>query len=290
MTIARLLPLAIQTALMLMVLGLGLKASVGDLAYLFRRPNQLLRALLAMDVVVPLLAVVLAHGLGLSPAVKIALVTLALAPLPATFPKKALEAGCKVSYTVGLMVAVTLVALLFIPLALEVIESVFGIALQMSAAAVWGLVFWSLLVPLVVGVLIHYFAPALAERAAKPVARVADILLLVAVVPIFIKVVPAVFSLIGNGTVLAMVVMALGSLAAGHLLGGPDSEDRTTLALSSAFRHPGIAIAIAHANFPDQKLAPAAVLLYVVVSGVAAAPYLKWTKRHQVAAPLPAGV
>src|SRR5258705_7886527 len=226
MSLAKLLPLAIQIALMLMVLSLGLKATAGDLLYLFRRPGQLVRALLSMDVIVPLIAVGLAAGFARDPAVKIALVTLALAPLPATFPKKALKAGCKVSYTVGLMVAITLVAIVYIPLALGLIGSVFGITVQMSAGAVGGLVFWSLLVPLVVGVAIHHLATAFADRASEPVARAADILLLVAIIPIAIKVLPAVWSLVGNGTVLVMLVFALLALASGHLLGGPDPEDR----------------------------------------------------------------
>jgi bile acid:Na+ symporter, BASS family len=78
-------------------------------------------------------------------------------------------------------------------------------------------------------------------------------------------------------------VFVLVGLAVGHLLGGPDPEDRTVLALSTAMRHPAIAIAIAQSNFPDQKLAPAAILLYLLVSVIAAAPYLKWTKRHREA-------
>jgi BASS family bile acid:Na+ symporter len=47
-------------------------------------------------------------------------------------------------------------------------------------------------------------------------------------------------------------------------------------------RHPAIAIAIAQANFPDQKLAPAAILLYVLVSAIAAAPYLRARRRQEV--------
>ena len=178
------------------------------------------------------------------------------------------------------MVAITLVAIVFIPLALGLIQRVFDIRLQMSAAGVWGLVAWSLLAPLVVGVVIHQLSPRFADRASEPVARAADILLLVAIIPIVIKVWPAVWSQVGNGTVVVMLVFALLALASGHFLGGPDPEDRTVLALSSAFRHPGIALAIAHANFPDEKLAPAAVILFVLVSGIAAKPYLAWTARH----------
>jgi len=284
MSLATLLPLAIEIALFLMVVSLGLKATAGDLLYLFRRPGQLVRALLSMDVIVPLIAIVLASRFTHDPPVKIALVTLALAPLPATFPKKALKAGCKVSYTVGLMVAITLVAIVYIPFALDLIGRRFGIAVQMSHGAIWGLVFGTLLVPLLVGVAIHHITPAFADRASAPVARAGDILLLVAVIPIAIKVLPAMWSLVGNGTVVVMLIFALLSLMSGHLLGGPDPEDRTVLALSSSFRHPGIALAIAHANFPDQKLAPAAVILYGVVAAIAAKPYVMFRKRERAGA------
>src|SRR3954465_13593104 len=98
MSLAKLLQLAIKTALMLMVLSLGLKATFADLFYLFRRPGRLMRALLSLDVIVLLIDVLLAASFAREPSVEMALVMLALAPLPATFPKKALKAGCKVSY------------------------------------------------------------------------------------------------------------------------------------------------------------------------------------------------
>lgn len=67
-----------------------------------------------------------------------------------------------------------------------------------------------------------------------------------------------------------------------ELLGGTEPEDATVLAISAACRHPGIGLAIAAANSPDRKLAPAAVLLYLLVSTDSAIPYLAWRKRrHQ---------
>ena len=56
------------------------------------------------------------------------------------------------------------------------------------------------------------------------------------------------------------------------------------LALSTASRHPGVAIAIAHATFPGEKLTVAAVLLYVLLSAAVSIPYLNWTKRRNAAA------
>ena len=63
-------------------------------------------------------------------------------------------------------------------------------------------------------------------------------------------------------------------------LGGSDDEDRSVLALASAARHPGVAMAVASANFPDQKLAPAAILLYLLLSALLSIPYVVWRRRH----------
>jgi bile acid:Na+ symporter, BASS family len=290
MTIQMLIVLAIQLSLILLVFSIGLGATVGDITCLVRRPRLLIRSLLSMNVVMPLFAVVLAKGFDLTPVVKGALVLLAVSPLPPIFPKKAIKAGGELSYTIGLLVATTLVSIVFIPLAMELLQRTFDVQLQMGPARVAGLVLWTLLLPLVAGVAVHHVAPSFAQRSGKPIYKVGGILLLFALLPILVKVWPAMISLIGNGTILAMAVFAAVGLAAGHLLGGPDPENRIVLALSTATRHPGIAIAIAAANFPDQKLAPAAVLLYFIVSALAAKPYLAWAKRRRIlSVPAPAG-
>jgi BASS family bile acid:Na+ symporter len=115
---------------------------------------------------------------------------------------------------------------------------------------------------------------------AKPVSLGATILLLAIALPVLFTTWPAIVSLIGNGTVVAIAAFILAGLAVGHLLGGPDPDDRTVLAFCTAFRHPGVAIAIAGANFPGQKLVPAAVLLYLLVSAVVSIPILAWRRRR----------
>jgi BASS family bile acid:Na+ symporter len=281
MNIAALIPLVIKTSLIVMVFALGLRAEPSDALFLFRRPGQLSRAFLAMNVGVPLIAYALAATFDLESPVRIALITLSLAPLPPTFSKKPLKAGGTVSYTVGLFVAITLIAVVFIPLALVLLARVTGIVLQISPAAVWALVLWSLLVPLVAGMVTRQILPPFAARVAEPLAKTGSILLLIAFIPVLIRVWPAMISLVGNGTLVAMIALAVLAIATGHLLGGPDPNDRTALAICSAARHPAIAIAIASANFPDQKLAPAAVLLYLLVSAMVMAPYLKWVARYR---------
>jgi bile acid:Na+ symporter, BASS family len=288
MSAATLILLAVQLSLVLMVFSIGLGASVGDVTYLFRQPKLLIRSLLSLNVVMPLFAVALAKSFDFTPLVKAALVLLAISPLPPIFPKKSQKAGGRFSYAIGLLVTATVVSIFFIPLAMKLLGRAFDLSLEMSPAGVVTLVLWTLLLPLAAGVAVHRLSPAFAERAGPTIGKVGGILLLLGLVPILVKVWPAMMTLIGNGTLFAMVVFALVGLAAGHLLGGPDPEDRVVLALSTATRHPGIAIAIAQVNFPGEKLAAGAVLLYLLVSAVVAIPYMKWTKRPRAAEPLPA--
>jgi BASS family bile acid:Na+ symporter len=98
---------------------------------------------------------------------------------------------------------------------------------------------------------------------------------------ILIAAAPAIWTLIGNGTIIALAAFVFFGLAIGHYLGGPKPENRTALALATASRHPGIALALAQANFPEQKLAMAAVLLYLLVNAAVSFPYLLSTKRRQ---------
>jgi BASS family bile acid:Na+ symporter len=107
-------------------------------------------------------------------------------------------------------------------------------------------------------------------------------LLAVAIVPVLLKMWPDMMLLLGNGTLIAILAFIGAGLALGHLLGGPDPEDRAVLALATATRHPGVAMVIASGNFPGEKLVAPALLLYLIMATIASIPYLKWLKRrHQ---------
>jgi BASS family bile acid:Na+ symporter len=242
----------------------------------------LLKSLFSMNGAMPLFAVLLVLAFkGLHPAVKVALVSLALAPIPPILPKKALKAWGKSSYAFGLLVVAGLFSIVFIPLAMELLERVFQIPLQMSPSVVAKLVLAAALAPLAAGIAVHRVAPEFAERMAKSVSLVATLLLVISLVPVFCAARQAIGSLIGNGTLIAIAGFVLAGLTFGHLLGGPDPEDRASLGLSTASRHPGVALAIADANFPQHKqLIFAALLLYLVVSAILTIPYLNWMKHR----------
>lgn len=287
MSLANLISLLLQLSIMLSVFAIALKATFSDATYLFRRPGQLVRALVSMNVVMPLFALAVGATFNLNAPLKIALVALSVSPIPPILPNKALKAGGKEDYTIGLLAATAVLAIIFIPLTMELFKLITAVPLQMTAGAVAMLVLTSMLAPLFAGILFRAIFPRVAERAAKPAGLVATIILIVSFLPILFTSIRAILTLVGDGTLFVLGSFALIGLLAGHLLGGPEPENRPVLALATASRHPAVAMAIAHANFPDQKLAGALVLVYLVVSGLLSAPYLNWIKRVRSVPPTP---
>jgi bile acid:Na+ symporter, BASS family len=281
MNMTAIILLVLKASIILSVFAVGLKATFADATFFFRRPGHLFRALLSMNVLMPLTALAIGAPFNLHPAVKIALVVISVSPIPPVLPNKALKAGGRDDYTIGLLVATAILSIMLIPLTMAIFERITGVSLAMPAGSVAVLVFTTILAPLLIGIAVQKIAHTIADRAARPIAVLASVLLILSALPILIGLARTVFSLIGDGTVISLASFALIGFIVGHLLGGPEPDNRPVLALATASRHPAVALAIAHANFPDQKLAAPAVFLYVILSAILSALYLSWLKRRR---------
>jgi BASS family bile acid:Na+ symporter len=121
--------------------------------------------------------------------------------------------------------------------------------------------------------------PTFAQRVARPLSLGATVLMLVAFVPVVVVAWPKIMAQVGNLTVVAIVLLTLVGLLIGHALGGPDPGDRTVLALSTATRHPGVAVAVARAGAPDDPTVVATVFLAFLVGMLVTVPYVRWRRR-----------
>jgi bile acid:Na+ symporter, BASS family len=283
MDLATLLPLAIKASILLMVLGLGLNASWQDAVYLVRRPGLLLRSLLSMYVFMPLVAAGLVVAFDLPTAVRVALLALAVSPVPPILPKKELKAEGHASYAISLLVTIAVLSIVAVPVAVSWFTAAFDRTGGVSPLAVTKVVLSSVLVPLALGIAIRQWATAIARRIARPVATLGTVLLFASAVPLAVASWPGIHALLGNGTVLIVAAMVVIGLAIGHLLGGPDLAERTVLALSTASRHPAIALAIAVGVGVESKSGLAAILLYLIVSTLVCVPYVMWRKSQALA-------
>ena len=156
--------------------------------------------------------------------------------------------------------------LVVIPVTMEIFGPLTSLPLQMPARSIALLVLNTVLLPLSAGIALRLLAPGFAQRAARWIGILASVLLVLSVVPVLFVSARAILSLMGNGTVLSLAAFSLLGLGTGYLFGGPEPENRRVLALATSSRHPAIAVAIAQTNFPNQKLATPAIVLYLIIS------------------------
>jgi len=279
MTAQSLILLALKASIVLSVFAIGLVSRVDDSLFLLRRPKLLLRSVVAINVVMPIVAAAMAWIFDLPEAVEMSLVALAVSPVPPVLPKKQVKAHGEPSYAIGLLVGAALVAILFVPVAVELVGLVFQLPVQMSPWPVAKLVFATALAPLLAGVIVRRLMPALAAQFARPVGHIANIVLVLCFLAVLVTALPAIADLFGSGAFWAVAGFIAIGLAVGHGLGGPDPQNRTVLALATATRHPGVAMAITSANFPGYREVLPAFLLYLLVGAVLAIPYVMWRKR-----------
>ncbi len=279
MTLHMMILLALKASIVLSVFAIGLDSAPSDVVYLLRRPGKLARSLLAMDVVMPVLAASIVAAFDLNTAVEVALVALAVSPAPPILPRKQIKAKGEPSYAIALLLLAAAVAVIFVPVAVELLGHFFQMQAHMQPWPIAALVLMTVFAPLTAGILVRRFLPAIALRISRPAAHVGAATLLLCFAPVVFTAWPAIVALIGNGTVAAIAAFLIAGLLVGHVLGGPDSQDRTVLALATATRHPGVALAIATTNFPQQKAVLPAILLYLILGVLITIPYVMWRKR-----------
>jgi BASS family bile acid:Na+ symporter len=277
---------AVQVIIVLLVLSVGaLVASVGmqstlsELLSLFRQPIRLLKAVVAVNVVVPLAAAVMLALFPMTRDVRIAIMVMAVSPAPPLIARRELKAVADRDYALGLYAALALLSIVIVPLTVAIVSRAYGVSVELAPFAVGKKVIVLLILPLLLGLGFRRLAPSRAERLSPIVGKVALALLAVGVVPLVGAFWPRILSLIGNGTMLAMALVVAVALTAGHLLGGPDLNNRGALALVACARHPGVALTIANAAGADKRVG-AAIVLFLLVGLVVSMPYQLWVQRR----------
>ena len=280
MDLKQIVILALQVSIVCTVFGFGLKTTIDDLLYLIRRPGLLARSLLAVFVVMPVVAVLLSLLVDFGSMVERALIAVAVSPVPPLLPQKETRAGGDHNYALGLMATIAILAMAVIPLEILILQVIAGRELEMASGAVVRVVLISTLLPLGAGAAMRAYMPGVVARIEKPVAMIANVLLPVALLVLLAAAAPAILALVRDGGMLiAMLVFLVVGLAVGHVLGRPNPNHSVVLALSTACRHPAIALSIAAANFPGEQFG-ATILLYVLLGVIVGVPYLAWHRRQ----------
>jgi BASS family bile acid:Na+ symporter len=279
MSTGQLVRSALLLSVLLIVFSVALRCTPRAVTSLIRNPSLLVRSLISMNVLLPLFAALMVAVVELRPAIEIALVALSISPMPPFLPRKQLALVASEEYVIGLLGASSLLAIVLAPLTVELVGVLSTREFSLAPLAVAKIVAVTVLVPFLFGMIVRRVRPAFAERISPLADKIGIMLLVGAIVPLIVKLWPAMMSLIGNGTILAIIAFTGLGLALGHMLGGPDSDHQTVLALATATRHPGVALTIAAGNFPEETLVAPALMLYLLISAIVSAPYVRWRRN-----------
>ena len=265
--------LALQVSIVATVFGFGLKTTRNDFLYLWQRPSLLGRSMFSVFVLMPAVAILMTSLFDIRPAAEIAILALAISPVPPLLPQREVKLGGNHSYGLALMAVLATLAIVTVPLSASVLEHVFGRPVSASPTAIARAVMIATVFPLLAGMLVRAWRPAAADRMEPVVMLGARILLALGALVLLAGTWRALLDAIGGGAMVAMIFVLIG-LVVGHVLGGPDTENAVVLALSTASRHPAIAMSIAAASAPSDHFI-GVILLFLLVNGVVGTAYLK---------------
>jgi bile acid:Na+ symporter, BASS family len=257
-------PEKLTAAIMLVALTFGAGSQVDreHLAAAFKNVNLLVWALIANFIVIPGLGVLLAKLFRLPPFIATGYLLMAIAPGVPLVLASVRKRGGSLGFAVALELLLPLLSIVTVPLTA---------ALVLPAAAgeipvgqfVKTLVLFQL-VPLLVGIVVGYRAPALAQKLARPLQLVFFIAAIALIAVVFPKLVLSIATVYGSRGMLAMLCLVLLSLAIGWAFGGPARENRRVLAIGSTLRNVGLCALIATSNFREVQVI-ASVMCYFIV-------------------------
>lgn len=291
--------LFVAVTLFITMLGLGMGLPHPRLTRWMRHPSMALRVALGSCLVVPLFGVFMLNApwsSTISPAMRVAMALMALCPSAPMAIRKvrgqggdhALAALVQVMAAIMAMVSIPLLAPLF-PHAFNrggwlagqvslTLHTAWDVAIQVGRVQV---------IPLLLGLALLYYRPALVKRVEKTVNRLAGVLLLILVVIILVSASRILLGFITTNLdgLLLMALQIIGCLLIGRALAGRHQPKHgTTTALVTAMRNPGLALLFAY-QFGDQvhglKLA---ILLYVLLTALISVPVLRCRPRTRLPA------
>ncbi|MFO1146743.1 MAG: bile acid:sodium symporter [Alsobacter sp.] len=288
MSVDKIINLLVTLTLIQMMVTIGLGVTVAQVVSVARNPRLLAGAALANYVAVPLIAVGLLFAFRAPGLAAAGFMMTAVCPGAPYGPPFTGMAKGNVPIAVGLMVLLAASSAILAPILLHVLLPVTSgdARLDIDVGKMVETLLVTQLVPLVVGMAVRAWRPALADALAGPAKRVSLVLNLAAFGFILavqghllLGISPAGFG--------GMLLLALLSVAVGWLLGPHEDGGRVALAFSTGVRNVGVSLVIATASFPGTPAVTAALAYALFQTIVLALLAAAWGKGAGRLAPAP---
>lgn len=260
--------------LTLLMFDLGLSLKFEDFGRVFQHPWPIAVALLGQLVLLPLIALGLAWAFRLPPVFFIGLVLIACCPGGSSSNVFSKLAGGDVALSVTLTALSSVITLFTIPLIMSwattlVGESV-GIVLPVGNLIKQNLVL--MLLPVLLGIGLHYAWPVAAEKTDKVLGKLAFPLLLVLITVFYIQHHRTILDNLGilGLAVTVLILVAIGCSSLLSRLVRTDARQRRTVVIEVGMQNAAQAIAIASSPlvFANEQMAIPAILYSLMMNVV----------------------
>ncbi|MCZ6528973.1 MAG: bile acid:sodium symporter [Chloroflexi bacterium] len=240
------------------MLSMGLSLTTKQIIEPLRNTRLVVLALVANFVVVPIAAYVITLVLPLDEPISIGLILVSTAAGAPFLPKLVQVAKGSTAFSVGLMVLLMVVTIVFLPIVLPLLlQDVEVNPLDIARSLVV-----MMLIPLAIGLFIRARYEESAEKIRPTFASASNLAILVLIVLGVVLNFDAMISLVGSFGILAAILLVAIALATGYLLSGSDPSIKSVMALGTGQRNISAALVVAAQNFD------ADVITYLLVFSV----------------------
>jgi BASS family bile acid:Na+ symporter len=237
---------------------MGLSLTMQQIIDPLKNTRLVILALVANFILVPIVAYAITLILPLDESVSIGLILLSTAAGAPFLPKLVEVAKGNTAFSVGLMVLLMVVTIIYLPLVLPLLLS----GVEVNPWDIAQSLIFMMLIPLVIGLFIRARYEESAAKLQPTFAMAANIgILLLAVLGLVLNF-SSMIALVGTLGILAAIIFLVISLAVGYLMGGSDAGLKSVMGLGTAQRNIAAALVVAGQNFDSD------VITYLMVVAV----------------------
>jgi ACR3 family arsenite transporter len=242
------------------MLAMGLSLTVPEIVAPLKNLRLVILALAVNFIAVPLVVWGIQAVMNLDQDIYTGLLLMATAAGAPFLPKLAQAAKGNAAFSVGLMVLLMVVTIIYMPIVLPLFLS--GVEINPWDIAKSLIVV--MLIPLGIGLFMRTRWPETADGLQPLMSSASSFAILLLLVGAIILQWESIVSLIGTGGIVAIVIFLAISFVLGYFAGGSDPGTRSVMGLGTAQRNLSAALVVGAQNFSDSPN----VLVTVIVAGL----------------------
>ncbi len=227
------------------MLSMGLSLTTKQIVEPLKDTKLVVLALVANFVLVPAFAYAITVLLSLESSISIGLILVSMAAGAPFLPKLVEVAKGNTPFSVGLMVLLMVVTIVYLPLVLPLMIS----GVEINPLDIARSLIIMMLIPLAIGLFIKARYEDAAEKIRPTFASASNIAILALIVLGVVLNFDSMIALVGSRGLLAAVLFVAGALLAGYLIGGKDRSIKSVMGLGTAQRNISAALVVAAQNF-----------------------------------------